>query len=90
MFQPFFLNFFKVHVLATNFFLQMWNESGAAVGDFTRVVALVRSQYVDLSVTSNRINVNIMQSEGRTAPGTCTALARDGAGFLGLRVSECA
>ncbi|KAH9975737.1 ELMO/CED-12 family-domain-containing protein [Lactifluus volemus] len=44
MFQPFFLNFFKVHVLATNFFLQMWNESGAAVGDFTRVVALVRSQ----------------------------------------------
>ena len=24
----------------------MWNESGATVGDFTRVVALVRSQYV--------------------------------------------
>ena len=24
----------------------MWNESGAAIGDFTRVVALVRSQYV--------------------------------------------
>jgi hypothetical protein len=24
----------------------MWNESGAAIGDFTRVVALVRSQFV--------------------------------------------
>lgn len=24
----------------------MWTESGAAFGDFTRVVALVRSQYV--------------------------------------------
>jgi engulfment and cell motility protein 1 len=57
MFQPFFLNFFKVHVLATNFFLQMWNESGAAVGDFTRVVALVRSQYVFLSLTRNHINL---------------------------------
>ncbi|KAH9072318.1 ELMO/CED-12 family-domain-containing protein [Lactarius deliciosus] len=44
VFQPFFLNFYKVHILATNFFLQMWNESGAAIGDFTRVVALVRSQ----------------------------------------------
>jgi engulfment/cell motility protein 1 len=46
VFQPFFLNFYKVHTLATNFFLQMWNESGAAIGDFTRVVALVRSQCV--------------------------------------------
>ncbi|KAI9440364.1 ELMO/CED-12 family-domain-containing protein [Lactarius indigo] len=44
VFQPFFLNFYKIHTLATNFFLQMWNESGAAIGDFTRVVALVRSQ----------------------------------------------
>ncbi|KAH9013264.1 ELMO/CED-12 family-domain-containing protein [Lactarius pseudohatsudake] len=44
VFQPFFLNFYKVHILATTFFLQMWNESGAAIGDFTRVVALVRSQ----------------------------------------------
>jgi len=43
-FQPFFLNFAKVHTLATKFFLRMWNESGAAAGDFTRVVALVRSQ----------------------------------------------
>ena len=46
VFQPFFLDFYKVHTLATNFFLRMWNESGAAIGDFTRVVALVRSQYV--------------------------------------------
>ncbi|KAI0046206.1 hypothetical protein FA95DRAFT_1670994 [Auriscalpium vulgare] len=44
VFQPFFLNFYKVHALATNFFLRMWNESGAALDDFTRVVALVRSQ----------------------------------------------
>ncbi|KAF5387336.1 hypothetical protein D9757_005795 [Collybiopsis confluens] len=43
-FQPFFLDFFKVHALATSFFLRMWSESGAASGDFVRVVALVRSQ----------------------------------------------
>ncbi|EIN09566.1 hypothetical protein PUNSTDRAFT_66959 [Punctularia strigosozonata HHB-11173 SS5] len=43
-FQPFFLNFYRVHALATNFFLRMWTESGAAAGDFPRVVALARSQ----------------------------------------------
>ncbi|KAJ8695248.1 hypothetical protein PTI98_007857 [Pleurotus ostreatus] len=43
-FQPFFLDFYRVHTLATQFFLRMWGESGAATGDFTRVVALVRSQ----------------------------------------------
>lgn len=43
-FQPFFLDFYRVHSLATHFFLRMWSESGAAHGDFTRVVALVRSQ----------------------------------------------
>ncbi|CAL1714582.1 unnamed protein product [Somion occarium] len=43
-FQPFFLNFEKVHGLATQFFLRMWNESGASRGDFSRVVALARSQ----------------------------------------------
>jgi engulfment/cell motility protein 1 len=56
VFQPFFLNFYKVHALATNFFLQMWNESGATTGDFTRVVALVRSQCVILRVTRNLVN----------------------------------
>ncbi|KAJ3887392.1 ELMO/CED-12 family-domain-containing protein [Lentinula edodes] len=43
-FQPLFLDFYKVHALATNFFIRMWSESGAATGDFIRVVALVRSQ----------------------------------------------
>ncbi|KAF7982566.1 hypothetical protein HWV62_27557 [Athelia sp. TMB] len=43
-FQPFFLNFYKVHAAALNFFLRMWNESGAAMGDFPRVIALARSQ----------------------------------------------
>ncbi|KAF9525327.1 ELMO/CED-12 family-domain-containing protein [Crepidotus variabilis] len=43
-FQPFFLDFQKVHNLATRFFIRMWSDSGAADGDFTRVVALVRSQ----------------------------------------------
>ena len=28
------------------FFLRMWNESGSSVVDFTRIVALTRSQYV--------------------------------------------
>ncbi|KAH7927302.1 hypothetical protein BV22DRAFT_1007169 [Leucogyrophana mollusca] len=43
-YQPLLLNFYKVHALATNFFLRMWNESGSAAADFTRVVALARSQ----------------------------------------------
>jgi engulfment/cell motility protein 1 len=33
-----------VHSLATQFFIRIWAESGAAFGDFSRVVALVRSQ----------------------------------------------
>jgi len=43
-FQPFFLNFSRVHTLAIKFFLRMWNESGARASDFQRVTALVRSQ----------------------------------------------
>ncbi|KAG8220969.1 ELMO/CED-12 family-domain-containing protein [Butyriboletus roseoflavus] len=43
-FQPFFLNFYKVHTLAMHFFLRMWSESGSARGDFGRVTALTRSQ----------------------------------------------
>ncbi|EJD43836.1 hypothetical protein AURDEDRAFT_104563 [Auricularia subglabra TFB-10046 SS5] len=43
-FQPFFLNFAKVHILALRFFLRMWSESGATVSDFPRVVTLLRSQ----------------------------------------------
>jgi engulfment/cell motility protein 1 len=43
-FQPFFLNFYKVHTLAMHFFLRMWSESGSAGGDFVRIVALTRSQ----------------------------------------------
>ncbi|KAG1770736.1 ELMO/CED-12 family-domain-containing protein [Suillus occidentalis] len=44
-YQPFFLNFYRVHALATQFFLRMWNESGSAAGDFSRIVALARSQW---------------------------------------------
>jgi len=43
-FQPFFLDYHKVHSLAMQFFLRMWNESGSSVVDFTRIVALTRSQ----------------------------------------------
>ncbi|EPQ28461.1 uncharacterized protein PFL1_03764 [Pseudozyma flocculosa PF-1] len=43
-FKPFLLFFQKVHHLALRFFLRIWNESGAAAGDFSRVSALVRSQ----------------------------------------------
>jgi engulfment/cell motility protein 1 len=53
-FQPFFLNFYKVHTLALNFCLRMWNESGAATGDFTRIIALARSQ---VKVALRRENV---------------------------------
>ena len=55
-FQPFFLNFYKVHSLALQFFLRMWNESGASTGDFPRLVALTRSQCVMplLAVPENR------------------------------------
>ncbi|PCH36212.1 hypothetical protein WOLCODRAFT_140255 [Wolfiporia cocos MD-104 SS10] len=53
-FQPFFLNFYKVHTLATQFFLRMWNESGASKSDFPRLVALTRSQ---VKVALRRENV---------------------------------
>ncbi|KAF4610887.1 hypothetical protein D9613_007022 [Agrocybe pediades] len=53
-FQPFFLDFQKVHSLATRFFIRMWSESGAANGDFTRVAALVHSQ---VKVALRRENV---------------------------------
>ncbi|OBZ74056.1 Engulfment and cell motility protein 3 [Grifola frondosa] len=53
-FQPFFLNFYKVHALATHFFLRMWNESGASRGDFPRLVALTRSQ---VNVALRRENI---------------------------------
>ncbi|KAF7309761.1 ELMO domain-containing protein [Mycena indigotica] len=43
-FQPFFLDFYRVHSLATHFFVRMWSESGASTDDFARVAALVRSQ----------------------------------------------
>lgn len=43
-FQPFLLSFHKVHALALHFFLRMWNESGSAADDFSRIVALTRSQ----------------------------------------------
>jgi engulfment/cell motility protein 1 len=43
-FQPFFLDLQRVHSLATQFFIRMWADSGAARGDYSRVVALVRSQ----------------------------------------------
>ncbi|CAG8702662.1 15517_t:CDS:2, partial [Acaulospora colombiana] len=35
-FQPFFLSFHRVHALALQFFLRMWNESGATSTDFSR------------------------------------------------------
>ncbi|KAG6891187.1 hypothetical protein C0995_008439 [Termitomyces sp. Mi166 len=57
-FQPFFLDFYKVHCLATRFFLRMWTESGAATEDFTRVSALVRSQpHVRIKVALRSENV---------------------------------
>ncbi|KAH7101549.1 ELMO/CED-12 family-domain-containing protein [Auriculariales sp. MPI-PUGE-AT-0066] len=43
-FQPFFLNFAKVHIMALRFFLRMWSESQSTVNDFQRVVMLLRSQ----------------------------------------------
>ena len=57
-FQPFFLNFYKVHALATQFFLRMWNESGASRGDFPRLVALTRSQCVSCSFNEVRANTD--------------------------------
>ncbi|KAI6164641.1 ELMO/CED-12 family-domain-containing protein [Pisolithus thermaeus] len=43
-FQPFLLNFPKVHCLALHFFLRMWNESASAADDFSRISALTRSE----------------------------------------------
>lgn len=57
-FQPFFLDFHRVHSLATHFFIRMWSESGATKGDFPRIVALVHSQYVCCSVF-DRLYLNL-------------------------------
>lgn len=43
-FLPFLFFLPKVHNLALRFFLRMWSDSGAALSDFSRVSALVRSQ----------------------------------------------
>lgn len=43
-FLPFLLFFSRVHYLALRFWLRIWTESGAALSDFDRVSALVRSQ----------------------------------------------
>ena len=45
-FQPFFLSFYRVHNLATQFFIRMWSDSGATSTDFNRVASLVASQWV--------------------------------------------
>ena len=89
VFQPFFLDFYKVHTLATNFFLRMWNESGAAIGDFTRVVALVRSQYVfppSQEPHYAKFVLTCPQSEGRAASRTPAPVARGSARLFRLRV----
>ena len=76
-FQPFFLNFYKVHTLAMGFFLRMWGESGASAGDFPRVVALARSQYVlsCLRPQTRVLTFGHQQGQGGAAKGERQALA---------------
>lgn len=70
-FQPLFLDFHRVHSLATHFFIRMWSESGATSGDFPRIVALVRSQYVDpiliiyISHISSRVKLALRKESTR-------------------------
>ncbi|KAF8659892.1 hypothetical protein AX16_001776 [Volvariella volvacea WC 439] len=70
-FQPFFMDFHKVHSLATRFFLRMWSESGAASGDFSKVSALVRSQ-VKVALRSehvrkwHEVEQDLLESEYKT------------------------
>ncbi|KAL7421273.1 hypothetical protein Q5752_004158 [Cryptotrichosporon argae] len=49
-FQPFLLNFNRLHYLVLKFFIRMWQESESRLEDFDRVSYLVRSQ-IHLSLT---------------------------------------
>nr|KIR86243.1 hypothetical protein I308_03187 [Cryptococcus tetragattii IND107] len=42
-FQPFLLNFPKLHDLVLKFFLRMWQESNSRIPDFYRLIQLIRS-----------------------------------------------
>ncbi|KIR63916.1 hypothetical protein I314_02697 [Cryptococcus bacillisporus CA1873] len=42
-FQPFLLNFPKLHDLVLKFFLRMWQESNSRIPDFYRLIHLIRS-----------------------------------------------
>jgi hypothetical protein len=58
----------------THFFIRigMWSESGAAARNFTRVVALVRSQYVFLAIfgLANLKESKLLYDEKMFARGT--------------------
>nr|ODO03704.1 hypothetical protein L204_00040 [Cryptococcus depauperatus CBS 7855] len=49
-FQPFLLNFPRLHHLTLKFFLRMWQESNSQISDFPRLTHLIRSQ-LSLSLT---------------------------------------
>ncbi|KIY53372.1 hypothetical protein FISHEDRAFT_33437 [Fistulina hepatica ATCC 64428] len=70
-FQPFFLEFYRVHVLVAQFFIRMWNESGAVQSDFARVVALAHSQIKHTLKNENsrkwyEVEHDLLQCEYRT------------------------
>ncbi|UZJ55154.1 hypothetical protein CBS101457_004474 [Exobasidium rhododendri] len=70
-FQPCLLAFSRVHSLGLRFFFRIWSESGAGVGDFGRVSALVRSQVREAlrneaSKTWFEIEADFLESDYRT------------------------
>jgi engulfment/cell motility protein 1 len=43
-FQPFLLDYFRVHLIVLEFFVRMFQDSGATAADFNRVSTLTMSQ----------------------------------------------
>ncbi|KIR28517.1 hypothetical protein I309_02441 [Cryptococcus deuterogattii LA55] len=62
-FQPFLLNFPKLHDLVLKFFLRMWQESNSRIPDFYRLIQLIRSH---LTLTLSPANTSLIATTATT------------------------
>lgn len=60
--QPFLLDLYRIHLMVMEFFIRMYSESGATIGDFARVSTLTVSQ-VRLSLGRGPLDYQPSQQE---------------------------
>lgn len=60
--QPFLLDLYRIHLIVMEFFIRMYSESGATIGDFARVSTLTVSQ-VRLSLGRGPLDYQPSQQE---------------------------